>query len=67
MDPIHESDSGMQSLLHDIFSIHDIRVNEGGSQMGVEADNVQHDEECCYTQITEMEIEQENGNGMEEM
>jgi len=48
MDPIHEGDSGMQSLLHDTFPMHDIRVDEGGSQMGVEDDNVaeEHDEEC---------------------
>lgn len=48
MDPIHESDSGMQSLLHDTFPMQDIRVDEGGSQMGVEDDNVveEHDEEC---------------------
>lgn len=46
MDPIREGNSGMQSLLHDIFPKHNIQVDECVSQMGVEADNVyQHDEE----------------------
>jgi hypothetical protein len=29
MDRIHEGNNGMQSLLHDIFPMHDIRVDEG--------------------------------------
>jgi hypothetical protein len=38
MEPIHEGDNGMQSMLYDIFPVHDIRVDEGMSQLGMEFD-----------------------------
>lgn len=44
-EPIHEGSSGMQALLHDVFSMH-IRVNKGGSQIGVEAEDVHLNEKA---------------------
>jgi hypothetical protein len=30
-EPIHEGSSGMQAMLHDVFPMHNIQVDEGGS------------------------------------
>jgi hypothetical protein len=36
--PLHGGSSGMQDMLNDIFAMHDVCVEEGGSQVGVEAE-----------------------------
>jgi len=43
--PMLEGSSEMQELLHDVFSMHDNREDEGGSQMGVEAGVLQQEEQ----------------------
>jgi hypothetical protein len=43
--PRHEGSSGMHTLLHDVFPIHDHRVDEGGSQRGVEVEVVHQDQQ----------------------
>jgi hypothetical protein len=35
----------MHTLLHDVFPIHDHRVDEGGSQRGVEVEVVHQDQQ----------------------
>jgi hypothetical protein len=40
---IHEGSSEMHAMLHDIFTMQDVRVEEGGSEVGVEAETVQED------------------------
>ncbi|GLT53676.1 hypothetical protein SLA2020_269330 [Shorea laevis] len=43
--PIHNDTSGMHAMLHDVFVIHDVRVDiGGGSQMGVESEFVDHED-----------------------
>ncbi|GLT55221.1 hypothetical protein SLA2020_283620 [Shorea laevis] len=44
-EPISDGSSGMQALLHDVFPVHDIQVDEGVSQMGVEEENIQQNEQ----------------------
>jgi hypothetical protein len=34
--PLHEWSSGMQDMLNDVFAMHDVCVEAGGSQVGVE-------------------------------
>ncbi|GLT55145.1 hypothetical protein SLA2020_282930 [Shorea laevis] len=44
-EPISDGSSGMQALLHDVFPMHDIQVDEGVSQMGVEEENIHQNEQ----------------------
>jgi hypothetical protein len=36
--PLHGGSSGMQDMLNDVFAMHDVCVEAGGSQVGVEAE-----------------------------
>jgi len=36
--PLHGGSSGMQDMLNDVFTMHDVCVEAGGSQVGVEAE-----------------------------
>ncbi|XP_062162205.1 uncharacterized protein LOC133869265 [Alnus glutinosa] len=42
MPPLDGS-SGMHAMLHDIFNMHDVRAEEGGSEVGAQAEAVQED------------------------
>jgi hypothetical protein len=41
--PIHDGFAGMQAMLNDVFTMCDVRVEEGGTQVGVE-DEVGNDD-----------------------
>jgi len=36
--PLHGGSNGMQDMLNDVFAMHDVCVEAGGSQVGVEAE-----------------------------
>jgi len=36
--PLHGESGGMQDMLNDVFAMHDVCVEAGGSQVGVEAE-----------------------------
>jgi len=36
--PLHDGSNGMQDMLNDVFAMHDVCVEAGGSQVGVEAE-----------------------------
>jgi hypothetical protein len=57
--PLHGGSSGVQDMLNDIFAMHDVFVEAGGSQVGVEAE----------AEFVDVEIEDSNkgANKLEEL
>ena len=39
--PVQGGSSGMKDMLNDVFAMHNVRVEEGGSQKGVDAETVE--------------------------